>query len=342
VPEQPEPRRSGRHRWPAAVVRWSARLYLAAAVLLWAALYFAADRWWPATAAMFAPRWMWAVPMALALPAATLLHRKSLLPLALTACVLIWPIGRLCIPWPVASGASGQPALRLRLLTCNTDNVDLNRTAFPAFLAAERPDVVVLQACRNRSRKVFSDGWHVHQIGDICIASRHPISGFRPFDHGAHPEFIYGAGWLAVYELQTPAGPIHVANVHLNSPRKGLEQVIEQRWRGGAALSRNSERRRRQSAIARSTINTVPGPLVIAGDFNTPTDSTIYREHWSDLDNCFSRAGIGFGHTHFTAWTSIRIDHILTGPGWTTRACRVGPDVGSAHRPVVADLELVK
>jgi vancomycin resistance protein VanJ len=34
----------------------------------------------------------------------------------------------------------------------------------------------------------------------------------------------------------------------------------------------------------------------------------------------------------------VRIDHILAGPGWYCARCWVGPDVGSPHRPVLADL----
>jgi endonuclease/exonuclease/phosphatase (EEP) superfamily protein YafD len=34
----------------------------------------------------------------------------------------------------------------------------------------------------------------------------------------------------------------------------------------------------------------------------------------------------------------VRIDHILAGPGWQAERCWVGPDVGSPHRPVIADL----
>jgi vancomycin resistance protein VanJ len=34
----------------------------------------------------------------------------------------------------------------------------------------------------------------------------------------------------------------------------------------------------------------------------------------------------------------VRIDHVLAGPGWHCDRCRVGPHVGSPHRPVLADL----
>ena len=43
-------------------------------------------------------------------------------------------------------------------------------------------------------------------------------------------------------------------------------------------------------------------PFLIAGDFNMPADSTIYRRCWSTFTNVFSGAGFGFGHTKFTQW----------------------------------------
>jgi endonuclease/exonuclease/phosphatase (EEP) superfamily protein YafD len=80
---------------------------------------------------------------------------------------------------------------------------------------------------------------------------------------------------------------------------------------------------------------------VIAGDFNMPTDSDIYQLYWSSYTNAFSAAGLGFGYTKFTRWHGIRIDHILAGPGWRCRRSWVGPDVGSDHRPVLAELTWV-
>jgi vancomycin resistance protein VanJ len=82
--------------------------------------------------------------------------------------------------------------------------------------------------------------------------------------------------------------------------------------------------------------------VVVAGDFNMPTDSAIYRECWSNLSNAFSKSGFGFGYTEWPTvggWRfGIRIDHILTGPRWRPQRCWVGPDVGSDHLPLLADV----
>ena len=48
--------------------------------------------------------------------------------------------------------------------------------------------------------------------------------------------------------------------------------------------------------------------------------------------------GLGFGATKRTRWFGVRIDHVLAGPGWTTERAWIGPDLGSDHLPMVADL----
>ena len=54
--------------------------------------------------------------------------------------------------------------------------------------------------------------------------------------------------------------------------------------------------------------------------------------------DAFSEAGRGWGYTFIGAKTTVRIDHVLISKGWHRAACRVGPNVGSPHRPVIADL----
>ena len=83
------------------------------------------------------------------------------------------------------------------------------------------------------------------------------------------------------------------------------------------------------------------GPLLLAGDFNLPVESAIYGQYWAQFSNAFSAAGLGLGHTKFTRWHGVRIDHILAGPSWRFRRCWVGPDVKSDHRPLIADVEWV-
>jgi endonuclease/exonuclease/phosphatase (EEP) superfamily protein YafD len=81
-------------------------------------------------------------------------------------------------------------------------------------------------------------------------------------------------------------------------------------------------------------------PTIVAGDFNLPVESAIYRTHWGDLRNAFSRAGIGTGYTKHTRYWGVRIDHVLASGDIGTHRSFVGRDVGSDHLPLIADLVL--
>jgi endonuclease/exonuclease/phosphatase (EEP) superfamily protein YafD len=79
--------------------------------------------------------------------------------------------------------------------------------------------------------------------------------------------------------------------------------------------------------------------MLLAGDFNMPVESRIYRQAWGSFRNAFDEAGIGWGQTKQTRWFGTRIDHILYSSHWRCRKSWVGPSMGSDHRPMIADLE---
>ena len=320
--------------------------YVAALAVLWGLLWLAADRWWVATVVMFGPRWVWGVPLLPLLLAALLIRRRIVwLPLLLATVLLLFPVMRLCLPWrPLLSrdsGSAGQ-ALSLRVLTCNVDHADLDPHALAGLVEEARPDVVACQAWTSRHEEIVfgkergPGHWHVKRDGELLLASRHPITAAERVLGGP---FTIGDGSFARFDVATPAGAVQVFNIHLASPRDALQGVIAHKWGGGGAVGRHVARRGDQSATAARHVAAAGGLALVLGDFNTPPDSTVYRRDWSSLTNAFSHAGFGFGNTHFTRRTAVRIDHVLAGEGWRVRRCWVGPNVGSAHRPVIADVE---
>src|SRR5258707_8361859 len=80
TPNAPRPnarqRRARRRHAPTAILSW---LYLILILALWAFLRIAADRWWVATLLLFGPLWVFALPLAILLPAALLFRPRSLL-----------------------------------------------------------------------------------------------------------------------------------------------------------------------------------------------------------------------------------------------------------------------
>jgi endonuclease/exonuclease/phosphatase (EEP) superfamily protein YafD len=265
--------------------------------------------------------------------------RRAWLPVGLALVVVVGPVMGLCLPWPTLVRQSAKGST-FHILTCNVHGRQLEPSALAELLTTTNRDIIVLQELRPEQLPVlFSRGeWHIRHGQRLCLASRFPI---LQGEFCNSPDFVPKLGLLARYELDTPAGRVNVANLHLASPRYGLVEVIDQRGGPAPELEANSELRGRQSAEATEWLATCRGPLLIAGDFNTPVESCIYREFWGRYTNAFSAAGFGFGNTHFTRYTAVRIDHILAGPGWQWRRCWIGPRVGSPHRPLLADVEWV-
>ena len=330
------PRRLGRLARLTVAASWA---YAASMVGLIALLALAGERWWPTTFLLFAPRWAAFAPLAVLVPLAVIARRRApLWPLLVATALVVGPWMGLCLPWRLARGNGPPPLLKLRVMTCN---VEVGKAVgLPALVESLSPEVVLMQEAPGADdatlRRLAGPGWHVRTERGLAIASRFPIVAFerRPI---AEPD---GAGGqVGRFRLETPVGLLDVYCVHLETPREGLEAVIRGRRSGIPELRANIAQRWREADAAGRFVAESAGPFVVAGDFNMPADSPIYRRHLSSLMNAFSESGFGFGHSKFTRWFGIRIDHILAGPGWRSRRCRVGPDVGSDHRPVVADLE---
>src|SRR5262245_4190076 len=143
---------------------------------------------------------------------------------------------------------------------------------------------------------------------------------------------------VAHYELETPLGLVHVFSLHTASDRQGIADTIHESRKGPAEVRANSARRREQCAFVADRAAACRGPVLVMGDFNTPPESPIFPQVWAGYADAFSAGGWGWGYTYIGAHTTVRIDHVLTGPGWRVNRCWAGPFVGSQHRPVIAEL----
>jgi endonuclease/exonuclease/phosphatase (EEP) superfamily protein YafD len=309
-------------------------LYLAAAVVAAVVLRFG-DEWWPATFLMFAPVWVFALPTVALIPAAGVWRRRALLPGLLAVVLILGPVSGFCVRWPAVSGTSAG-GLRLRVLTCNMHYGNPDPERLNRLIEKTDPDVIVLQEwLRPRQLAVFGQGrWHLFAANGQFLASRHTIRRAELIGSDAdNPD-----GSAARYELVTDQGVVTFFSVHFASPRDALFAVSRGRAGGPALLEENSALRRRQSEHLETRAAEVVGPVVLAGDFNTPPQSVLFRGVWDGYTDAFSSAGWGWGYTFRAARTMTRIDHVLMGPGWHCDECWVGPNVGSPHRPVVAEL----
>lgn len=330
-----------------ALALGGAVLYLAAVAGAWIALRELGDRWWPATLLLFGPRWALGLPLLALVPLALSTRRGALIPLAAAAAIVVGPIMDLSLGGLLlAAPRRGD----LRVATFNAEGRRAEALGVPAFVDDVRPDVLVIQECGDRTEHLARGfpGWAVHGDLGMCVISRHPIRTIEARDR-ADAWARGGNGAVDRYAVDVPAPGgasggkralrrVTVVNVHLETAREAIEALLRGAWRAAGEHDANVAQRAWESEIARQWARGGEGAVVVAGDFNMPVESAIYRRTWGDLENAFSSAGLGFGATKRTRWFGTRIDHVLAGPGLRAAGAWVGPDLGSDHRPMIADL----
>lgn len=306
--------------------------YLFVLITVTLLLNTAGDIWWPATVLLFAPRWIFLFPLV------PLLVLAFVRPRLLAGIVVVAAIATPFLGFNISMLGAASESPGLRVMTCNCDFNRLDADAFAALLVEQQPDVIALQGLTSKALTVLlKQIYHVQFTGELCLASRYPIANV---DRLAVPEFEELGGMATMFIVKTDYGELGLFNVHFKSPRAGLTEVIEKRWQAGPLLSENSEIRLDQARLTRLRAEQFVGPLIVLGDFNTPVESRIYRREFSHYSNAFIEAGFGFGNTHFTNKTGVRIDHILLSDHWSVAKCWVGSKIGADHQPVFADLIL--
>jgi endonuclease/exonuclease/phosphatase (EEP) superfamily protein YafD len=245
-----------------------------------------------------------------------------------------WPVMRFNVPWSRLTG-NNPTGTSLRVMTLNMHYSSADPKPLEDLIAAAAPDIVAIQEWNGYERAALrsAPGWHVHATPRLFLASRHPIKKTVELGDDSMGEHAS----VAYYELDTPIGAVHLFSLHTATTREGIYDLLHENRAGPAEVRANSARRREQCAFVAGKA-ACRGPVLIVGDFNTPTESSIFAEVWSDYTDAFTAAGWGWGYTFFGAKTMVRIDHVLIGKGWTCTACRVGSFVGSPHRPVIAEL----
>ena len=335
-PAPPQP--AARVSWGRRVLAWLVAAYGAAIVAMWAWMILDGDRGWLATLVLFGPRWMCSIPLPFLALAAALWHGRLLVPLAAVAVMIAGPIMGLQVHLP----ARAAPKPSLRVVTCNVDEHVFHVTWLADLIEQEQPDIVALQEIRADTVFIWPPGWHVVERDEFILASRWPII---EREHVRRP---VRNGIAAIrFSLQLPDREIQVFNLHLSTPAEGLGEVLS--GKAGIDLSAAEhlqkvvERRALESQQTSDWIAGFPGGKIIMGDFNMPSDSTIFRLSWSPWIDAFSTVGWGLGFTKTSqvgAWSyGSRIDHVLSTPGWRPLRCWIGPDIGSDHMPLVAEFE---
>lgn len=320
--------------------------YLILAVTLWFAIMIGGDRWWLATVVLFAPRWLAAIPLMVLLPLAAWRNQRCIIPLLLGTMIVSGPFMGFCMPMGKADNYIGPV---LRVLTCNIDDGNFNEKAFAALIRDTGADIVALQECPQETKMTLPPGWQIVQERGLAILSRFPLRRgiiVQVF----HPPNPWPSTCLLQCSVDAPEGEVDFCSVQLPTPRFGMLKVLDKitllRPSRNGQLIEETAYRRRASQEVRRAVASLSCPVIVAGDFNMPVDSTIYKQIWKGYSNAFSNTGFGYGWTQRVAVKGlkigIRIDHVLTCEGVGIRVCEVGPDVGSDHLPLIADICMVK
>jgi len=331
--------------------------YLALLAALTVLNRLGADRWWLGALNLYLPQALWAAPgLFLAIVSLKVARRWTWVALL----GVVWVVGPLmgyCWQLPVVRKSAG--SLPLRVMTWNVKYGSHDTLAHAAIIYDidwNNPTVVLLQDAGGLLDgplgKYFSK-WDVRSYGQYIIASRLPLGELQV------RRISFPGEEHTCVRTQVQIGETAVAlyDVHFQTPRWGLNALREARrkpWRLPKAvqqLERNMEARLAQVRALREYIRQEQGPVIIAGDLNSPGVSrvcTTLRD--ADLHGAFEEGGNGYGYTygHFLLqhrvpalnFSWVRIDHIMLSSQLRSLNCWTGTGKASDHRPVIADLVL--
>jgi endonuclease/exonuclease/phosphatase (EEP) superfamily protein YafD len=326
---RPRPRARG--------IAWLSWLLAIVVLAILVTIRWVGQRWWGTTLLLFFPRWLLLVPVALLGIASAVARRPSQWVLqGAIALVIAGPLMGLSLPlWRVGQGRPQGKAFRV--LTYNVSSNPIDTPRLIEFIETEGIDLICLQENGRLSPALdayFRKGWY--RDSRKFVASRYPIAQeYDPFWEVATIDDRSSAR-LACVRIRPPGSEEFVlASLHMPTLRPGLNRFLAGD-RAGLALHTQwwtSELER----VVESLAKTGGEPMIVAGDFNMPSDDSAMAALRACFRFAFEEAGWGYGYTRPSTTPWFRIDHIVASREWAFTRCWVGPDFGSDHLPLVAE-----
>lgn len=320
------------------------------------ALEWISESWWIGTVFAYSPRVVFLVPPVIFIVGSFLWHRKSIIVNLISIVIAAGPLMHLQLP-PTSVPELPAKDQQIRLVTYNVQGFEPDFSAVLQELGPHDPNVVIFQEAFGEQPLIeqWFGGWNIHREDAFLVASKFPMKHVETMfskifadHHGIDKRHV------AIHvEIDGPNGSFHLVNLHLMTARQGLSTVTPGEVLGGSAKSEIAGfdvLREQEAEEALNFVRQIPSdqPLIVAGDFNTPSHSNHFYTRWNFLRNAFEEVGIGYGYTapntihstwpDYTPW--LRIDHILASSVWNIHRCHVGSGRGSDHRPVIAVLSL--
>jgi endonuclease/exonuclease/phosphatase (EEP) superfamily protein YafD len=252
-------------------------------------------------------------------------HRWLALPAAALAAANLALIVPLYFPPPPAAAS----AETFRALSLNVHYINRDHHKTLELVRRERPDFLLFLevtpqwAAALKSLDAEYPYWQMMPAEDpsgMAFFSRHKVTDIsvKAVPEVGLPTIIAG--------LALPAGRLTVLCTHPASP--GTQAHFADRNRQLRQVGR--------LARARS------GPVMLLGDLNITSWSPYFGQLLADSGLVDSRLGFGVEGSWPDAPLPLRIpiDHCLVTPGVAIRNRRIGPSVGSDHRPLIVDFAL--
>ena len=237
--------------------------------------------------------------------------------------------------WPYLSDPFGDaeaaPPTSLKVLTFNLRHRHADLAAVEDFLASEQPSVALLTElppdARTWLKGLRKDYPHqavdrLDSTFDVVMISRLPLRRIR-FDRRVSRDLPVLSAQICPKPAAGRRGCVTVIGLHAANPL-------------GASPLRDEQIR----LAARKAQRVPAGAAVVLGDLNTSPWSPIFAEALERGRLRDSALGFPLSAT----WVSrnpvfgLPIDHVLIGRAMETVARRVGPDLGSDHLPLIAEL----
>jgi endonuclease/exonuclease/phosphatase (EEP) superfamily protein YafD len=227
-----------------------------------------------------------------------------------------------------ASASASTSTADFRLISFNTWYRNRDHTRLTRYLEQMKPDVIVLQEIWPEQveelRARLPD--YAHAYSDAAKPHGAAILSRWPIVHAAPLELTPDGARAAEVRVQWRDAEIAVIGVHLHWPLGP-----------NASRMRNAEL---AALVART--KQIDVPVLISGDFNVTPWSQRLQEFSSEsgLIDCAR------GHGLATTWPAqfpplqIRIDHCFASRDWRAVTVTSGPNLGSDHRPMIAELQL--
>jgi endonuclease/exonuclease/phosphatase (EEP) superfamily protein YafD len=315
-------------------------------------------------ALMYLPQWFLIVPALVLLLPVLLFDWKSL-PFLLAACAFF---GHAHLDFRLGAQAADASGLKglgtLRVMTWNRGQG--KGASLQVIKKQLTPDIILLQdqagkATYYKTTEEYSEFTHVNGAGEFIMLSRWPILSVELLGVDRKRGGVFSPGRAARFVVLAAGARCAVYNVHLETPRGALEsykhgaflygiiglpgtpweakkKTYQAFWDSQMTVAREISERIRAETI----------PVLVCGDFNTPTFGPIYDEFADQLQDAHLVMGSGCGYTFpgdtgnplalFQPW--LRLDQMFASRHWEIRRSEVF-NTKSQHLPVVSEFHLL-